>query len=62
MISAVGQYNILERLGRGALGDVFRARDTRVGRTVALMAPPAELIASPHAARAFCKMRALPPS
>jgi len=47
MISAVGQYNVLERLGRGALGDVFRARDTRTGRTVALMVPPPELIASP---------------
>ena len=47
MISAVGQYNILERLGGGALGDVFRARDTRAGRTVALMVPPPELIASP---------------
>lgn len=47
MISTVGQYNILERLGGGALGDVFRARDTRAGRTVALMVPPPELIASP---------------
>ena len=47
MISAVGQYNVLERLGGGALGDVFRARDTRAGRTVALMVPPPELIASP---------------
>ena len=47
MISAVGQYNVLERLGGGALGDVFRARDTRAGRTVALMVPPPELLASP---------------
>jgi serine/threonine protein kinase len=47
MISVVGQYNVLERLGGGALGDVFRARDTRAGRTVALMAAPPELIASP---------------
>ena len=47
MISAVGQYNVLERLGEGALGDVFRARDTRAGRTVALIVPPPELIASP---------------
>ena len=47
MISAVGHYNLLERLGGGALGDVFRARDTRAGRTVALMVPPPELIASP---------------
>ena len=47
MISTVGQYNVLERLGGGALGDVFRARDTRAGRTVALMVPPPELTASP---------------
>jgi eukaryotic-like serine/threonine-protein kinase len=47
MISTIGQYKILERLGGGALGDVFRARDTRAGRTIALMVPPAELIASP---------------
>jgi serine/threonine protein kinase len=47
MISTVGQYNVLERLGGGALGDVFRARDTRAGHTVALMVPPPELIANP---------------
>ena len=47
MISIVGQYKVLERLGGGALGDVFRARDTRAGRTVALMVPPPELLASP---------------
>ena len=47
MMSAVGQYNVLERLGEGALGDVFRARDTRTGRTVALTVPPPELIARP---------------
>src|SRR5919112_5434095 len=46
MITTVGQYKILERLGGGALGDVFRARDTRAGRTVALMVPPPELAAS----------------
>src|SRR5687767_5455807 len=47
MISAVGQYKVLERLGGGALGDVFRARDTRAGRTIALMVPPPELIEIP---------------
>ena len=47
MVSTVGQYKVLERLGGGALGDVFRARDTRAGRTIALMVPRAELIASP---------------
>lgn len=34
MIDAVGQYKILEAAGDGPLGELFRARDTRVGRTV----------------------------
>jgi len=33
---SIAHYKLLERIGRGALGEVFRARDTRVGRTVAL--------------------------
>src|SRR4029079_725315 len=35
-IETLGQYKILEPAGAGALGDVYRARDTRVGRTVAV--------------------------
>jgi serine/threonine protein kinase len=41
----IAHYTILERLGGGALGDVFRARDTKLGRTVALMQAPARLVA-----------------
>jgi serine/threonine protein kinase len=40
----IAHYTILERLGGGALGDVFRARDTKIGRTVALMQTPAQLV------------------
>ena len=36
MIAQLGQYKILDRIGAGGLGDVYRARDTRTGRTVAL--------------------------
>jgi eukaryotic-like serine/threonine-protein kinase len=41
VIGAVAHYNLLERIGNGGLGEVYRARDTKVGRTVALkLAPP----------------------
>ena len=32
----IAHYNLLEPVGRDALGEIFRARDTKVGRTVAL--------------------------
>ncbi|PYQ74093.1 MAG: hypothetical protein DMG04_11650 [Acidobacteria bacterium] len=36
MVEQLGQYKILDRIGAGGMGDVYRARDTRLGRTVAI--------------------------
>ena len=36
MVESLGDYKILERIGAGGMGEVFRARDTRRGRTVAI--------------------------
>ena len=43
-MQTIAHFNILERLGTGALGEVYRARDLKVGRTVALMLVPSQLL------------------
>ena len=42
-MTAIAHYNVLERLGESATGELFRARDTKVGRTVALKFISAEM-------------------
>jgi serine/threonine protein kinase len=32
----LGVYQLLECIGRGGMGEVYRARDTRLGRDVAV--------------------------
>ncbi len=45
MVDHLAQYRILERVGAGALGDVYRARDSRVGRTVTIKVLPDSIAA-----------------
>jgi serine/threonine protein kinase len=49
----LGPYEIVAALGAGGMGEVYRARDTRLGRTVAIKVLPAGLAADPEHRRRF---------
>ncbi|UCE02910.1 MAG: protein kinase, partial [Candidatus Latescibacterota bacterium] len=43
----LGPYEILGPLGAGGMGEVYRARDTRLERSVAIKVLPAQLAGDP---------------
>jgi len=53
MSRTVGHYEIIEKIGKGGMGEVYRARDTRLDRDVALKMLPEETASDPERLRRF---------
>src|SRR5881392_2286479 len=49
----LGPYEIISPLGAGGMGEVYRARDTRLGRDVAIKVLPQHLSANPEVRARF---------
>jgi serine/threonine protein kinase len=49
----VSHYRVMERLSLGTLGEVYRAEDTKLKRTVTLKLLPAELCTDEQAKKRF---------
>src|SRR5262245_34582630 len=53
--SRLNPYEILSPLGAGGMGEVWRARDTRLSREVAIKVLPAEVASDPSRLKRFEK-------
>jgi eukaryotic-like serine/threonine-protein kinase len=51
--SKLGPYEVVAPLGSGGMGEVYRALDTRLGRTVAIKVLPEQATATPEALQRF---------
>jgi serine/threonine protein kinase len=55
MVETLGVYRILDRIGAGGIGEVYRARDTRLGRTVAVKVVKPEIAQDAPRREAFVR-------
>jgi serine/threonine protein kinase len=51
--TTLGPYEVVAPLGSGGMGEVYRARDTRLDRTVAIKILPADVAADPQRRERF---------
>jgi serine/threonine protein kinase len=51
--SHVGPYELVALIGAGGMGEVYRARDLRLGREVAVKVLPASFTVDPERLRRF---------
>ena len=49
----LGPYEVISPLGAGGMGEVYRARDTRLDRDVAIKVLPSHLASDPEALARF---------
>src|SRR5213080_3626872 len=49
----IGQYRVISKIGEGGMGEVYRARDTKLGRDVAIKVLPAAFSADSERLRRF---------
>src|SRR5438309_8486263 len=51
--TVIGQYRVISKIGEGGMGEVYRARDTKLGRDVAIKVLPASLSENTQRLRRF---------
>ena len=53
--TTLAQYRIIEKLGQGGMGEVYRATDTKLDREVAIKILPQEICDDPGRRKRFLK-------